>query len=222
MAANSMREGMQALLQLSGLGKLEPNIILLGFKHDWKTSSQAVIGEYFQLLHEAFDCEVGVGVLKVGSGLDFSAEMLEHNIGDTKRLSLPDPDQLPASYLPPSLGFQHESVLGVLHEESEDKESNQESSIGSRSLNDFQMDGSLDSMSNAPYGPSLPPHCPASLAFPDPVAKAFSPSDSGRFSYSIRQYSMMQKEVLAHINQFRRKLKNPEIHVYWLADDGGS
>uniref|UniRef100_A0A915KKL1 SLC12A transporter C-terminal domain-containing protein n=1 Tax=Romanomermis culicivorax TaxID=13658 RepID=A0A915KKL1_ROMCU len=83
------------------------------------------------------------------------------------------------------------------------------------------MDGSLDSMSNAPYGPSLPPHCPASLAFPGPVAKAFSPSDSGRFSYSIRQYSMMQKEVLAHINQFRRKLKNPEIHVYWLADDGG-
>lgn len=37
---------------------------------------------------EAFDCEVGVGVLKIGRGLDFSEQMLEHQIGDTRKLSM--------------------------------------------------------------------------------------------------------------------------------------
>lgn len=49
-AANSMREGLQSLLQLSGLGKLAPNIVIMGFKHNWKASTADEIEDYFQLI----------------------------------------------------------------------------------------------------------------------------------------------------------------------------
>lgn len=34
-ACESLREGAQSMMQLSGLGKLRPNILFLGFKRNW-------------------------------------------------------------------------------------------------------------------------------------------------------------------------------------------
>lgn len=59
--------------------------------------------------------------MKVGKGLDFSAEMLEHNVGDTRRLSLPDPE-CPLDYgrnvLTDSFLSQ---ALSIVREESDEK-----------------------------------------------------------------------------------------------------
>lgn len=38
----------------------------------------------------------------------------------------------------------------------------------------------------------------------------------------IRKQSKVQKDIIAHINQFQMKLSRPTIHIYWLADDGGT
>ena len=40
-------DGVGALLQTTGIGKMRPNILLLGYKNDWRTIEKAVLDQYF-------------------------------------------------------------------------------------------------------------------------------------------------------------------------------
>ena len=40
-------DGVAALLQASGIGKLRPNILLLGYQSQWRTGDGQPIDEYF-------------------------------------------------------------------------------------------------------------------------------------------------------------------------------
>eukprot|EP01135_Chromosphaera_perkinsii_P003347 Nk52_evm47s240 gene=Nk52_evmTU47s240 len=62
--APSLRDGAVSLMQLSGLGKLKPNTVLLGFKYNWKTCSQKELDDYVGVIHDAFDMHFAVGILK--------------------------------------------------------------------------------------------------------------------------------------------------------------
>jgi solute carrier family 12 sodium/potassium/chloride transporter 2 len=42
--------GARALLQASGLGKLKPNILMMGYKSDWRTCNAEDLEEYFTVL----------------------------------------------------------------------------------------------------------------------------------------------------------------------------
>lgn len=48
----SLRDGVQCLLQVTGLGKLKPNVVLMGFKNDWR--AKAVVDssnvDYFNII----------------------------------------------------------------------------------------------------------------------------------------------------------------------------
>jgi solute carrier family 12 (sodium/potassium/chloride transporter), member 2 len=46
----TVAEGTRALLQASGIGRLKPNILLMGYKLDWQRCSPEEIVEYFDLL----------------------------------------------------------------------------------------------------------------------------------------------------------------------------
>jgi len=37
-------------LQSVGLGKLRPNVLLMGFKSDWQTASQQAVADYFAII----------------------------------------------------------------------------------------------------------------------------------------------------------------------------
>jgi len=43
----SFEDGAKALLQASGVGKLRPNILLLGYKSNWSTGNAHELKEYF-------------------------------------------------------------------------------------------------------------------------------------------------------------------------------
>uniref|UniRef100_A0A7N6BT46 Solute carrier family 12 member 10, tandem duplicate 1 n=1 Tax=Anabas testudineus TaxID=64144 RepID=A0A7N6BT46_ANATE len=49
--ANSLRGGTQNLLQASGLGKLKPNTLILGFKSNWKDSSPDNLEDYVNTIY---------------------------------------------------------------------------------------------------------------------------------------------------------------------------
>lgn len=50
-ANESFRDGVQAMVQLAGLGKLRPNILFLGFKRNWAEPEQlAELNEYFGII----------------------------------------------------------------------------------------------------------------------------------------------------------------------------
>lgn len=42
--------GARALLQAAGLGRLAPNVLLMGFKRDWTTCSSEDLVSYFNVL----------------------------------------------------------------------------------------------------------------------------------------------------------------------------
>lgn len=42
--------GVGALLQTSGVGKLSPNIMLMGYKKDWLTSNDTDLNSYFNVM----------------------------------------------------------------------------------------------------------------------------------------------------------------------------
>ncbi|KAI6225165.1 Amino acid permease-associated region domain containing protein [Aphelenchoides fujianensis] len=89
----SLRAGVQSLIQSSGLGRLRPNVLALGFKQDWTTSDRQSVLEYFGIIQDAFDRNLGVIILRTNSGgLDYSEMMKAHNVGDTRKLNLKLPE----------------------------------------------------------------------------------------------------------------------------------
>ena len=60
-------EGVRCALELHGLSKLAPNMVLVGFKEDWVAGAGAGAGsttEYYTALHTAMDMRLSVGILR--------------------------------------------------------------------------------------------------------------------------------------------------------------
>jgi solute carrier family 12 sodium/potassium/chloride transporter 2 len=43
-------EGARALIQASGVGKMRPNILLMGYKNDWQKCNHEALRQYFTVL----------------------------------------------------------------------------------------------------------------------------------------------------------------------------
>ncbi|KAM9366885.1 solute carrier family 12 member 1 [Symphorus nematophorus] len=71
-ACEDFREGTESLLQASGLGRMKPNTLMIGFKRNWRTAGSEAVQSYVGVLHDAFDFEYGTVVLRLDQGLDVS------------------------------------------------------------------------------------------------------------------------------------------------------
>ncbi|XP_068622442.1 bumetanide-sensitive sodium-(potassium)-chloride cotransporter [Battus philenor] len=69
--------GARALMQAAGVGRLAPNVLLMGYKADWATAPSADLVSYFNVLHTAFETRLAVAMVRVAGGLDFSAVAAE-------------------------------------------------------------------------------------------------------------------------------------------------
>ncbi|CAG4955548.1 unnamed protein product [Parnassius apollo] len=65
----SFKDGASALIQASGLGKLKPNILMMGFKEDWQTCDRSEIVDYVEVMHKALDVHMALALLRVEGGL---------------------------------------------------------------------------------------------------------------------------------------------------------
>ncbi|XP_063043376.1 solute carrier family 12 member 3-like [Engraulis encrasicolus] len=72
--AHSLREGACNLLQSTGLGKMKPNILVMGFKANWRESSPRCLVDYINVINDTFDSNYGVCILRMMDGLDMSEE----------------------------------------------------------------------------------------------------------------------------------------------------
>uniref|UniRef100_A0A4W4FNR4 Solute carrier family 12 member 10, tandem duplicate 1 n=1 Tax=Electrophorus electricus TaxID=8005 RepID=A0A4W4FNR4_ELEEL len=73
--ADSLQEGARHLMQASGLGKLKPNTLVLGFKSNWKECSPYGLEDYVNTIYDAFDSNYGVCILRMMDGLDITEEL---------------------------------------------------------------------------------------------------------------------------------------------------
>jgi solute carrier family 12 sodium/potassium/chloride transporter 2 len=46
----SLEKGASAMMQTSGVGKLAPNVVLMGYKTHWSSCSYKELQEYFNVL----------------------------------------------------------------------------------------------------------------------------------------------------------------------------
>ena len=61
---NSFADGVRSALELQGLSKLAPNMILLGFKENWRRDSPGSL-QYYSALHLAMQMKLAVGILRL-------------------------------------------------------------------------------------------------------------------------------------------------------------
>ncbi|NWW35133.1 S12A1 protein, partial [Panurus biarmicus] len=71
-AADSFRDGVKSLLQASGLGRMKPNTLVVGFKKDWRSAPATQVENYVGIIHDAFDFELGVIIIRISQGFDIS------------------------------------------------------------------------------------------------------------------------------------------------------
>ncbi|XP_048473108.1 solute carrier family 12 member 1 isoform X6 [Rhincodon typus] len=71
-AGDNLRDGVKCLLQASGLGRMKPNTLVIGYKRDWRTANPQDVENYVGILHDAFDFEYGLIILRISQGLDIS------------------------------------------------------------------------------------------------------------------------------------------------------
>ncbi|KAL1272040.1 hypothetical protein QQF64_031056 [Cirrhinus molitorella] len=68
--ASSLKEGTYNLMQASGLGKLKPDTLVLGYKMNWQECKPESLEDYMNIISIAFDSNYGIAILKMMDGLD--------------------------------------------------------------------------------------------------------------------------------------------------------
>ncbi|CDW59551.1 solute carrier family 12 [Trichuris trichiura] len=96
--APTVTEGVQYLLQMSGISGLKPNILFLGYKGNWIEATEKEIQEYFQIIHYGFDHGKGLAILRLPKGFDISSMLYESNFSDSLTDGLSAPEQYAQRY----------------------------------------------------------------------------------------------------------------------------
>uniref|UniRef100_A0AAQ4S022 Solute carrier family 12 member 3 n=1 Tax=Gasterosteus aculeatus aculeatus TaxID=481459 RepID=A0AAQ4S022_GASAC len=76
--AAELRTGANMLLQGAGLGRIKPNVLLMGFKTNFSSDTPQAAHDYISILHDAFDLRYGVCLLRMKEGLDVSQSPQSH------------------------------------------------------------------------------------------------------------------------------------------------
>lgn len=199
--------GARALLQASGLGKLKPNILMMGYKSDWRTCNAEHLEEYFTVLHDAFDNRMAVAILRLPDGQDYSKLM---------------DDMEPHAYV--NGGYS-------LATSSQDLTRN-----GPSGFMRIDSDVSISQMGNHPSEVSLSvigsadnslTSTPKALRRYVITSKSDTPSPLSILKHKKKALAdqMIPKmpigRELFNMTLFRQKQSEGNIDVWWLYDDGG-
>ncbi|KAH8380360.1 hypothetical protein KR009_010176 [Drosophila setifemur] len=242
--------GTRALMQASGIGKLKPNIILMGYKTDWQTCEHKELDQYFNVMHKALDMYLSVAILRVPQGLDCS-QLLGSQDGWTTSTDVPrtlQPNessgdlQAADSSARNGLGGSIDSLSRNVSQEDRNRNEVLPSEQTSLKIVKLRFKQSLRRMRSWPGAASST----SDLSFiagnqakdvsgmPDPLdakaANLLQPStlrksklkhDDPASLYKGPGGAELPKEVLADLTQFTRKRSHAVIDVWWLYDDGG-
>ncbi|MGH0146418.1 UNVERIFIED_CONTAM: hypothetical protein FKN15_045123 [Acipenser sinensis] len=75
---HNCQHGLLNYYQASGLGRMKPNVLVMGFKNNWKSDNPSNVENYIGIIHDAFDFNYGICILRMKEGLDISRTMQAH------------------------------------------------------------------------------------------------------------------------------------------------
>jgi len=72
--SSTISVGAKMCMSIAGLGKLSPNLVLLGFKNNWRQDLDG-LKDYVDILYNTFDLKMSFAMLRTKEGFDFSSEI---------------------------------------------------------------------------------------------------------------------------------------------------
>ncbi|XP_035891266.1 bumetanide-sensitive sodium-(potassium)-chloride cotransporter-like [Anopheles stephensi] len=113
-----LEKGVRALMQTSGVGKLSPNIVLVGYKADWMRCSVQELQTYYNVLNDVFDNRMSLAILRLPNGLDqshLSSDLTsDASFGTVANVSLSSLEQIIDAAPPAHKLMYVDSNLGLL------------------------------------------------------------------------------------------------------------
>ncbi|XP_078684174.1 solute carrier family 12 member 1-like isoform X11 [Branchiostoma floridae x Branchiostoma belcheri] len=220
----NLRTGVQSMLQLTGMGKMRPNSILMGYKHNWRSCTYEEIDDYVGVIHDAFDMNYGVCVLRMKGGLDIST--IETKKAEKKPTTLE---------LPNTNGPTEGNTV------SSTPDSVQLTIASDLPREDSKAGSMASSAQSSPHdSPTLPHRTPAEIPEHElettPLAASVEnmAQDSGDEGGEGDDHHLCihkgdEANILKDVdmskfktaNIFQNKQKKGTIDVWWLFDDGG-
>ncbi|XP_055689651.1 bumetanide-sensitive sodium-(potassium)-chloride cotransporter isoform X2 [Lutzomyia longipalpis] len=206
--------GCKALMQASGIGKLRPNVVMMGYKNDWKTVDSTALKQYFNVVHKAFDMYFAVCILRVNNGLDYSkvlGDELTRSIINVPK-GLQGSDSSADLLITATKSEMHGSCDSLSRNDSQASSTSDLSLMGNPILATNTVSILPDPSSgktNAAYNISLTKKN-EKKTLDDPSTLFKGPGGSE-----------LPKEILDELTVFTGKRKDAVIDVWWLYDDGG-
>ncbi|RWS07511.1 solute carrier family 12 member 3-like protein [Dinothrombium tinctorium] len=194
-------DGAKSLMELSGLGKLRPNVVLMGYKSNWRDCPPEEVLEYFKAIHSAFDMHMSVCILRLQGGFDFTefAEDITELLTETRTKSNEE-----------AINNQEKDVEKGFHREN----------------SSAQISGGGSSCDVSP--PSTPlvirPNDVGESTFTFGNEENSQDKDEKTSNEEIKNEHKKRnipKDIILNVNRFQRKQKKGTIDVWWLYDDGG-
>lgn len=241
-ANSSFRRGAQSLIQLTGIAKMKPNIVLMGFKSNWSRAGPTPenlneMNEYFGTIQDVFDWNMAMCVLRNGGvGLDFSDAMRNLNLIEPNRMNVPNMEEKEKETVEKSknAGNSPETVHLIEKDETARTEKSADDASSSISINEtYNSDENPDDQDDDDHdhddddgedsdGDDDDVKNPKNS---DDVEMGNVESQETRhFSLrrrGSRRHTVEQKALLSSIQRFQRKVKKGVVDVWWLYDDGG-
>ncbi|EGT41807.1 CBN-NKCC-1 protein [Caenorhabditis brenneri] len=230
-AHSSFRKGAQALIQLTGIAKMRPNIVLMGFKSNWYKAGPTdanlhEMNEYFGTIQDVFDWNMAMCVLRNGHvGLDFSEAMRNLNLVEPNRLNVPNMEEKEKEK-EKSTGNSPETVHLIEKDETARTDKSADDASSSISINetygsdenqhDHDDDDNEDDGDDSGGEEETQKDDDVELGVINEEKRHFSLRRRGS-----RRHTVEQKALLSSIQRFQRKVKKGVIDVWWLYDDGG-
>ncbi|XP_055845957.1 bumetanide-sensitive sodium-(potassium)-chloride cotransporter isoform X2 [Episyrphus balteatus] len=226
--------GSKALMQASGIGKLKPNILLLGYKTDWQTCERKDLNLYFNIMHKALDMYLSVAILRVSNGLDCSQILgdesnTQRNIMEVPRTLQPNESSTDLNAVDKSahngLGGSMDSLSRNVSQgqdgQTQDPNENGLKLIKTSSTSDLSFTVNTHTKTQDITGLPDPADPKGPLILTNSLRKSKKTHDDPASLYKGPGGVELPKEVLNDLTQFTRKRSHAVIDVWWLYDDGG-
>ena len=101
--APSLREGVQSMMHLAGLGKMRPNTVVMGFKKNWTDQKNIHdVKDYLGVINDTFELNYGLVILRMDEKQkrEIIGPLGGHDINDSD--SILDEDEFSKSKPPSS------------------------------------------------------------------------------------------------------------------------
>ncbi|XP_075225532.1 sodium potassium chloride cotransporter [Lycorma delicatula] len=189
--------GARGVMQAAGVGRMRPNVLMLGYKNNWPSCTREELQAYFNVMHDAFENRLAVIILRMPDGLDISFP-----VGDL------DNEESGSTYdLPGTV----DRSCGMVHNDSNLSFTLQQNVLSQTSL--------TISGSKTEDRPAIIPTTNTNSMLPKPT-EILKNKIANEIIHHYPDGKEIRKNDLESMMFFGKKQKG-NIDVWWLYDDGG-